>query len=161
MDEICIASPTRSAKWSAHAVRQMLWLALALALPAGAQNGPPLPLPGGAQNGPSGMQQPTLRQHLPMSPAPLNDADPIQEERWLRGLNIERQKMMVSDANKLLKLASELNAEVSSSNQDSLTPAQLRNVAEIEKLARSVKEKMSTSAQGTPVFVGAPLQQHW
>ena len=141
MDEICIASPTRSAKWSAHAARQMLWLALALALP------------GGAQNGPSGMQQPTLRQHLPISPAPLNDADPIQEERWLRGLNIERQKMMVSDANKLLKLASELNAEVSSSNQDSLTPAQLRNVAEIEKLAHSVKDKMSTSVQSAPIYV--------
>jgi len=130
-----------------RAAPRALWLTLLLALP------------GGAQNGPSGMQQPTLRQHLPMSPAPLNDADPIQEERWLRGLNIERQKSMVSDANKLLKLASELNDEVSGSNQDSLTLEQLRKVGEIEKLARSVKEKMSTSIQSTPIYVEPQVPQ--
>lgn len=144
MDEICIASPTRSAKWSAHAARQMLWLVLALALPAGAQNAPvnrPASIPG------------LWPAQIPSSSDPSNVHDSVQQAKWLRGLNIERQKSMVSDANKLLKLASELNAEVSSSNQDSLTPAQLRNVAEIEKLAHSVKDKMSTSVQSAPIYV--------
>ena len=126
---------------------QVLWLALALTLA----------LPGGAQNGPSGMQQPTRHQQLPMSPDPLNDANPTQEERWLRAQNIERQKSMVSNANKLLKLAGELNTEISSSNRDSLTPEQLRKVGEIEKLARSVKEKMSTSVGNAPVYQAPPL----
>jgi hypothetical protein len=89
---------------------------------------------------------------MSISASRLDTIDPIQQERWQRGLNIERQKEMVSDTNKLLKLARELNTEISSSNSDSLTPAQLRKVAEIEKLAHSVKGKMSTSAQSTPEF---------
>ena len=71
--------------------------------------------------------------------------------------NIERQKSMVSNTNKLLKLAGELNTEISSSNRDSLTPEQLRKVGEIEKLARSVKEKMSTSVGNAPVYQAPPL----
>ena len=148
MDEIRLASPTRSAKWSTHAARQMLWLALVLALP------------GGAQNAPSGIQQPSPWQQMPISPAQqshssgaqMDNVDPVQQERWQRGLNAERQKLMVSDANKLLKLAGELNAEIRSSNSDSFTPEQLRKVGEIEKLAHSVKEKMSNPVQNTPLF---------
>jgi hypothetical protein len=150
MGEIRIASPTRSAKWSAHAARQMLWLALVLALPGGAQNAPvnkPVSIPG------------LWSAQMPSASDPSNVQDPIQEERWQRVLNVERQKLMVSDANKLLKLARELNAEISGSNPDSHTPAQLRKVGEIEKLAHSVKEKMSTSIQGTPVFLEPPLPQ--
>ena len=128
-----------------HAARQALWVAMVLTLP------------GGAQNPPSGMQQPPLRQHLPLSADQLDTEDPIQEVRLLRAQNIDRQKSMVSDTNKLLKLASELNAEVSSSNRDSLTQEQLRKVGEIEKLAHRVKEKMSTSIGNTPVYQAPPL----
>ena len=39
----------------------------------------------------------------------------------------------------------------------SLTPEQLRKVGEIEKLARSVKEKMSNSVGNTPVYQAPPL----
>ena len=126
-----------------HVVRLALWLALALAMTAGAQNAPvnkPAAIPG------------MWPAQTPSSIDPSNVHDPIQEVRWLRGLNVERQKEMVSDTNKLLKLASELNAEISSSKPDSITPAQLSKVMEIEKLAHSVKEKMSTSAQSTPEF---------
>ena len=55
-------------------------------------------------------------------------------------------------ANKLLKLVTELNAELTSSNPDSLSANQLRKLAEIEKLAHSVKDKMSTSVRGTPLY---------
>ena len=147
MNEVCFMPSTRSAERSAHAARQALWLALVLVLPGGAQN----PAPGG--------QQPISREHLPSSMAQSDDVDPVQEERRLRMLNAERQKSMVADTNKLLKLASELNAEVSSSNRDSLTPDELRKVGEIEKLAHSVKEKMSTSVRGTPMYMEPSLQQ--
>ena len=126
-----------------HVVRLALWLALVLALPGGAQNAPL----NNQRSDPVPWQERT-----PITSDPSNVHDPIQEVRWLRGLNVERQKEMVSDTNKLLKLARELNAEISSSNSDSLTPEQLRKVGEIEKLARRVKEKMSTSTQGIPAF---------
>ena len=87
--------------------------------------------------------------------ANLPSNDPVERARQLRAYNNERQKSLVSDTNKLLKLARELDDEVSRTNPDSLTPVQLRKVAEIEKLARSVKEKMRTSAPGIPTFPGS------
>jgi len=59
-------------------------------------------------------------------------------------LNAARQSSMVSDAEKLLKLARELDAEIAASKSGSLTQAQLRKVARIEKLAHSVRVEMST-----------------
>lgn len=82
--------------------------------------------------------------------------DPVMAERRLRALNIERQKQMVSDANKLLKLAKELNDEVAGAHADALTPAQLHKIAEIEKLARNVKERMA-SAVGPPSGFEMPV----
>jgi hypothetical protein len=60
---------------------------------------------------------------------------------------------MVADAAKLLKLAQALNDELAAQPGDP-TPAQLRKMAEIEKLARSVKEDMSTSVRGLAPFTG-------
>jgi hypothetical protein len=78
--------------------------------------------------------------------------DQIQYEKLLRALNADRQKSMVSDTNKLLRLVNELNAEIARTGPDSLTDDQLRKLAEIEKLAHKVKDKMSTSVRGTPAF---------
>jgi hypothetical protein len=75
---------------------------------------------------------------------PMNDASGRQDERLVKMLNAARQNSMISDAEKLLKLARELDAEIAASNSASLTPAQLRKVARIEKLAHSVRVGMST-----------------
>jgi hypothetical protein len=80
----------------------------------------------------------------------------VQEEKQLRLLNAERQRTMVADTDKLLRLAKELDSEVGAADTETLTPAQLRKLAEIEKLAHNVREKMSTSVRGTPVF-GPPI----
>jgi hypothetical protein len=74
--------------------------------------------------------------------------DPLIAERQLKALNAERQKSMVSDTDKLLKLARELNDEVQTGNTD----VELRKIADIEKLARNVKQKMSISLVGGPAF---------
>ncbi|MGH9589502.1 MAG: hypothetical protein ACRD25_03870, partial [Terracidiphilus sp.] len=71
------------------------------------------------------------------------------QERRIRQLNVERQKEMVSDANDLLKLTARLNAEVAKNRAASLTPDQVRMVARIEKLAKSIREKMSNPVQGS------------
>jgi hypothetical protein len=87
--------------------------------------------------------------------------DTVAEARRLRQLNEARQKSMVADANKLLKLAAELNAEMAASNADTVTPAQLRKVAEIERLARNVREKMAMSVRVTAAFPEmSPSQAH-
>jgi hypothetical protein len=84
------------------------------------------------------------------------DSDPVEQQRRLRAFNAQRHKSMVSDSNKLLKLARELEDEVSRTNPDSFTPAELRKVAEIEKLARSVKEEMKASLPKLPEPLHAP-----
>ncbi len=82
----------------------------------------------------------------------LSGAPPSNNEKLLRALNADRQKSMVSDTNKLLRLVNELNAEIARTNSGSLTSSELHKVAEIEKLAHNVKDKMSTSVRGTPAF---------
>jgi len=80
----------------------------------------------------------------------------IDAARRFRALNDMRQKALVSDTNKLLKLANELEVEIHQANADSLTPDQLHKLATIEKLARSVKEKMSTPVANIPGFQPPP-----
>jgi len=56
--------------------------------------------------------------------------------------NMERQKKLVDDTEKLLALATELKTDVDKSNKDTLSLDVIRKADEIEKLAHSVKEKM-------------------
>jgi hypothetical protein len=120
-----------------RAAWQILFSALLLAAPACAQirgTSPSLPtLPSGAPV--------NARQDYD-----IPKTDPAEEERRLRALNAARQKRVVSDTNKLLKLTNELNADIARANSDSLTRSQLRKLAEIEKLARDLKTNMTAAA---------------
>lgn len=122
-----------------RALRPALWLALLL------------PVCGGfSQQSPGVGQFPASNHHTypPAGPDPLSSADgdnSVQAERRLRSINIERQKSLVADTNRLLQLANELNAEIAKSNPGELSPVQLRKVAEIEKLAHNVRDKMVMS----------------
>jgi hypothetical protein len=127
-------------RWVPQAVRLALCFALLPALPGGAQNAPPQPHGGLGQHADDPLAQLEVRQY------------PVEEAKRLRALNAQRQKSLVADTNKLLKLAAELDAEVSSEHPDELTPEQLHKLAEIEKLARGVREKMSAPVWGTPVY---------
>jgi hypothetical protein len=93
---------------------------------------------------------------------PVDSGDAVESlnaERRLNALNEERQKSMASDASKLLQLVTELNEEIARSNGGELTPEQLRMVAEIEKLAHSVRDKMAMSLRGPqPPGMGLPGQ---
>jgi hypothetical protein len=104
-------------------------------------------------------QRPGRGTQIPDTDSPFGD-DPLMLAKRQRLLNIDRQKAIVSDTNKLLKLAGELNDEVKSTNPEALTAAQLRKLADIEKLAHKVRENMSIPAQVGPVYQEPPLPSH-
>jgi hypothetical protein len=78
--------------------------------------------------------------------------NPLQEEKRLRALNVERQKSMVKDADKLLKLAHELDEDLNLPTPGPYNQADYSKVTEIEKLAHRVKDKMTTSVARPTAF---------
>lgn len=56
--------------------------------------------------------------------------------------NLERQNRMVADANKIVQLAQEINADVDKGDKSALSPMAAKKAEEIEKLAKGVKERM-------------------
>jgi hypothetical protein len=111
---------------------------LLFAMPCNGQS----PSPGPIAN------NPTLGKHIPSS----HDSDQTQMdsmggtpafyEKRLQMLNAAQHQSMVADTERLVKLVADLNAQINSSNASSLTPEQMRMVAEIEKLAHNVRDKM-------------------
>jgi hypothetical protein len=78
--------------------------------------------------------------------------DPLSEAKRMKALNADRHKTMVSDTEKLVKLARQLDAEIASNPTDALTPEEAQKVAAIEKLAHNVKTKMAQSFGAGPEF---------
>jgi sRNA-binding protein len=54
----------------------------------------------------------------------------------------ERQAQLAADTAKLFQFAQELKAEVDKSSKDTLSLAVIKKAAEVEKLARELKERM-------------------
>lgn len=71
------------------------------------------------------------------------------EEQQQRRYIADRLNSMVSDSEKLLKLTQELSAKIGQSESGSLSRQDMRTLAEIEKLARQVKQKMQLAAEAT------------
>ena len=63
--------------------------------------------------------------------------------------NAERRKQIADDSAKLLKLATDLKAEVDKTTKDTLSLNVIRKADEIERLAHNVKEKMKLSVGGS------------
>jgi hypothetical protein len=61
--------------------------------------------------------------------------------------NDERRKQIAEDSAKLLKMATDLKAEVDKTTKDTLSLSVIRKADEIEKLAHSVKEKMKLTGE--------------
>jgi hypothetical protein len=140
-----------SAGVAGRGVRLLLGLAVLLAIPCGlAQE------PGSQQSNTSKISDHPFRMYNenfdPSSSVSMND--PAFQQRRLSQLKQAKYKSIVSNTEKLQKLVADLNAEIGAANQTSLTPDQLRKVAAIEKLARSVKDDMRSPVQETPVFMG-------
>lgn len=63
-------------------------------------------------------------------------------EHMARERNVQRQKQIVADTNRLLSLAKELNDAVSHSTKDTLSLDVVKKADEIEKLAKTIKQRM-------------------
>jgi hypothetical protein len=140
-----LAAPGRAAN-RAHTPRHILAIMLLLGLPVAAQS-PGLP------------PQPSQDGRIPQRDAEAQrgaDMDARMEARNIVALNRQRQKQMVLDAENLLKLARELNADADAGGTI-LSPAErFQKAGEIEKLAKNVKEKM-IYAIGAPQDLAGPF----
>ena len=94
-------------------------------------------------------QRSTTQQAPPISPSlsstPEGPNDPFRagmEARRVKMQNDERHKRLVTDTEKLLALSNELKQDVDKSTKNELSLDVIRKAAEIEKLARDVKERM-------------------
>jgi len=131
---------------SAGTTRVAILMALLLAVPlGGAQNAPTSHI-GGLPTTTSGVGD-----------SPLDDSNNTgpnaeMEAHRMRMLNAERQKSLVADTVKLLKLANELNTSMAKEDGSAPTQAEVRKLADIEKLAHNVKEKMKITVMGPPTY---------
>jgi hypothetical protein len=111
----------------------------------------------GGSNGGQGQGMGGMHPHPNLSSLSPDDPDPAIVERRIRALNIERQKQIVADTDKLLKLARELNEEVAKANTGTLTLDELHKIADIEKLARNVRQRMTESVGEPQINMLPPI----
>lgn len=127
------------------AARRALAFAMLLVLPIAAQSPG---VPGGSPVN-RGRQQPQPQDQSD-STFPV---DQRVEAIRIAQLNLIRHKSMVSDADKLLRLAQELNSDASADTSEWSPSERMRKAAEIGKLAKEVREKMTYSVGNPQEFV--------
>ena len=106
-----------------------------------------------AQAGPPQRPQPTIPQQQQGNPFPPRDPRtglPNQpdnpfgrnpDETGRKARDIERQKRLVGDTDRLLALATQLKADVDKTDRHMLSIDVIRRSEEIEKLAKSIKDR--------------------
>jgi hypothetical protein len=77
-----------------------------------------------------------------LSPPLVGPSDGKMEHDQAKLRIADRQKQLVADTQKLVTLANELKSDVEKSNKVTLSMDVIRKADEIEKLAKSVREKM-------------------
>ena len=84
------------------------------------------------------------RPHLGESDASTSDSvwQEQQRKEMEKKANLERQQDIKKDTEKLLELATELKQSVDKSNENTLSLDVIKKAEQIEKLAKTVKEKM-------------------
>jgi hypothetical protein len=116
-------------------VRNLLVLPLiCLVLIVGSHAGQ-LPTPPGMQG-----QDPPFGREKPKDPM----EEKMEHERE-KAMNKQRQTSLQKDTDHLLELATELKADVDKTTEHTLSLEVIKKAEEIEKLAKSVKEKMKGS----------------
>jgi hypothetical protein len=122
--------------------RSFACLAVMATMTGGAQN---TPSPGGSLRFDK-IEQPTAINQAPDANAQMAQREKDAAQKNFATANAERRKQISDDSAKLLKLATDLKAEVDKTTKDTLSLGVIRKADEIEKLAHSVKEKMKLTA---------------
>ena len=80
-----------------------------------------------------------------MQPSDPSANDPLAgklEDAQAKSRNVDRQKKLQADTEKLLSLATELKEQVDKTDKNILSVDVIKKADEIEKLAKSVKDRM-------------------
>ena len=78
-------------------------------------------------------------------PPPTDSNDPMAgrlEDAQAKSRNVERQKKLQADTERLLSLATELKQQVDKTDKNILSVDVIKKADEIERLAKSVKDRM-------------------
>jgi hypothetical protein len=104
------------------------------------------------RQGPGTIPSQTPNSPFPPEAEPGNEPGTVDEQRnpmlaqmrkrQAAQRNAQRQKEMVSDTNKLLALAAQLKQEAAKNGQEGPAPDVSKEADQIEKLAKSVRDKM-------------------
>jgi hypothetical protein len=117
--------------WRPHWIQTMAGLALLVTLVCGAQSiNPDKPIHNPVLTAP------------PDANAQMRMRDEQVKKQNFDAANAERKKQLADDSARLLKLATDLKAEVDKTTKDTLSLTVIRKADEIERLAHNVKEKM-------------------
>src|SRR5882757_8044378 len=68
--------------------------------------------------------------------------DDSAEVRQAELLRVQRQKQLISDSDKLLKLATDLKQQIDNTPAETLSADSVKKAAEIEKLAHSLRQRL-------------------
>lgn len=101
-----------------------------------------LAIPGMAQNPVPAQQRPVHPRDISVPPADGDDAREQLEHDMAKKAVKERVAALKTDTDKLLKLSVELKQYVDKSDENVLSLDVIKKADEIEKLAKSVKDKM-------------------
>jgi thymidylate kinase len=105
-----------------------------------------------AQSSAGDLPDPVLMTQLRREPDDaMERMDEAQKEQAKRA-NLERQKALQRDTDRLMQLATELKQYVDKSNENMLSISVIRKAEEIEKLAKNVKEKMKADSSMPSIF---------
>jgi hypothetical protein len=69
----------------------------------------------------------------------LDDSAEVRQAKLLR---VQRQKQLISDGDKLLKLATDLKQQIDNTPPEALSADSVKKAAEIEKLAHSLRQRL-------------------
>jgi len=112
------------------------WALIVLCHTAASAQQPPV-----APNPDKSIHDPTLTA-APDANAQMEMRDQQTKQQNFAAANAERRKQIADDSTRLLKLATDLKAEVDNTSKDTLSLNVIRRADEIERLAHNVKEKM-------------------
>ena len=129
----------RALRWGRVLVCFAAMAVLAGAARSGQQ---PLPLPGS----PDRLSTNSVVNRLPDANDQMRMREQQVQKQNVDAPNTEHERQVAADSANLLKLATELKAEVDKTNKDMLSVTVIRKADAIEKLARQVKEKMKRTA---------------